>query len=165
MCGSLAWMSRPWPYLCSIYHICFSYRHISGNFTPTLQVEISGFFGNSVGSCDIFLDVVLWEDALLKQTHERASDVLLERMQYVWEEYINSERKLCWDSLCFTGCETLHWSLLVFTPKREMSQRTSHGVLAEFLPLPLTHADLTEPCGSCWIEPLLLIYVWCLLLD
>ena len=31
--------------------------------------------------------------------------------------------------------------------------------------VPLTHADPAEPCGFCWIEPLLPIHVCCLLLD
>jgi len=35
------------------------------------EVEISGFFGDSVMSCDIFLEAVLREDVLLKQTLER----------------------------------------------------------------------------------------------
>ena len=35
------------------------------------EVESFGFFGNSVVSCGIFLEVVLWENVLLKQTREK----------------------------------------------------------------------------------------------
>jgi hypothetical protein len=34
-------------------------------------VESSGYVGDSVVSCAVFLETVLWEDVLLKQTHER----------------------------------------------------------------------------------------------
>ena len=40
------------------------------------KVAISGFFGDSVVSCDVFLETVLGEDVLLKQTRE---DVLLKQ--------------------------------------------------------------------------------------
>ena len=33
------------------------------------KVEISGFFEDSVVSADVFLEAVLWEDILLKETH------------------------------------------------------------------------------------------------
>jgi hypothetical protein len=42
------------------------------------EVEISGFLGNSVVSHDVILEAVMGEDVLLKQTHERACDILLE---------------------------------------------------------------------------------------
>jgi hypothetical protein len=42
---------------------------------PT-EVEISGFFGDSVVSCDVFLETVLGEMFLLKPTSGR-TDVLL----------------------------------------------------------------------------------------
>lgn len=41
-------------------------------------MEIPGFFGSSVGSCDISLDAVLGEDVLLKQMPERAPGILVE---------------------------------------------------------------------------------------
>ena len=84
-------------------------------------------FGNSVVSRDVFLDAVLWEDVLLKQTRERVCGVLLEWMLEracdVWKEHkwnpINSERMLLCSSLtvqCFAGCSSfftdLHWSSL-----------------------------------------------------
>ena len=72
-------------------------------------LEISGFFGDSVVSCDVFLETVLWEDVWLKQTHKRmlwgeqthsafwklpgkrACDALLERTRErtgdFWKEY------------------------------------------------------------------------------
>jgi len=33
-------------------------------------VEIPGFFGDSIVSCDVFPEIVLGEDVLLKQTHD-----------------------------------------------------------------------------------------------
>ena len=42
-------------------------------------MEISGFFGDSVVSCGVFLEAVLGWDVLLKQILERACDV--------WKEY------------------------------------------------------------------------------
>jgi hypothetical protein len=66
----------------------------------SFEVEISGFFVNSVVSHDVFLEAALGEDVLLKQTCERACDVLLEwmleRVCDAWKEYkwnpINNER-------------------------------------------------------------------------
>lgn len=43
------------------------------------EMDISGFFGNSVVSRNVFLEAVLREDVLLKQTCERMRDV--------WKEY------------------------------------------------------------------------------
>lgn len=43
-------------------------------------MEISGFFVNSLESHDVFPEAVSGEDVLLKQTHKKASDVLLEWM-------------------------------------------------------------------------------------
>jgi len=37
-----------------------------------------GFFGKSLVSQDVFLEAMLGEDVLLKQTHEKACDILLE---------------------------------------------------------------------------------------
>jgi len=37
-----------------------------------------GFFGNSLVSQDVFLEDMLGEDILLKQTHEKAFDISLE---------------------------------------------------------------------------------------
>jgi hypothetical protein len=55
------------------------------------DVEIPGFFGNSIVSCDVFLEAVLWEDVLLKQTRERACEVLLKQVfdvaHHVWKEF------------------------------------------------------------------------------
>jgi len=39
-----------------------------------------GFFGNSFVSQDVFVEAMLGEDVLLKQTHEKAFDILLEHM-------------------------------------------------------------------------------------
>lgn len=66
------------------------------------KVKMSGFFGNSVVPCGVFLEGVLWKAILAKQTHERACNVFLEQMvertHDVWKEYkwnpINSERFL-----------------------------------------------------------------------
>lgn len=38
-------------------------------------MEISGFFGDPVVSCDGFQETVFWEGVLLKQTIERMHDV------------------------------------------------------------------------------------------
>lgn len=46
----------------------------------SFEVEISGFFVNSLESHDVFPEAVSGEDVLLKQTHKKASDVLLEWM-------------------------------------------------------------------------------------
>ena len=37
-----------------------------------LTLEISGFFGNSIVSCDGFLEAVISDGVLLKQIRERA---------------------------------------------------------------------------------------------
>lgn len=56
----------------------------------SFEVEISGFFVNSVVSHDVFLEAALGEDVLLKQTCERACDILLKQMfeevYYAWKE-------------------------------------------------------------------------------
>jgi len=44
------------------------------------EVENFGFFGNSLVSQDVFLEAMLGEDVLLKQTHEKACDILLEHI-------------------------------------------------------------------------------------
>lgn len=46
----------------------------------SFEVEISGFFVNSVVSRDVFPEAALREDVLLKQACERACDGLLEWM-------------------------------------------------------------------------------------
>lgn len=51
-------------------------------------------------------------------------------------------------------------SSMVFTLQRKTCQRTSCGIRL----IPLTCADLARPCGFCWIQPWLLIEVWCFLL-
>jgi len=49
------------------------------------------FFGNSLLSQDVFLEAMLGEDILLKQTHEKAYDISLEHTlewgQDVYEEH------------------------------------------------------------------------------
>jgi hypothetical protein len=46
-------------------------ENVVGIVVRISEVEISGFLGNSFLSCEILLESVLWEDVLLKQTHER----------------------------------------------------------------------------------------------
>jgi hypothetical protein len=42
--------------MCMCMHVC--------------EVGVSGSIGDSLVSCEVFLETVLWEDVLLKQTHE-----------------------------------------------------------------------------------------------
>lgn len=52
-------------------------------------MEISGFVGNSVVPYDVFLEAVLGESVLLKQTCERLCDMFLEKLEracYAWKE-------------------------------------------------------------------------------
>jgi hypothetical protein len=53
-----------------------------------VEVEISGFFGDSVLSRDVFLEAVLWEDVLTTQACERA---------------------LCWSQTCGAFLEAVLW--------------------------------------------------------
>jgi hypothetical protein len=66
-------------------------------------VEISGFFGYSNVSFDIFLEAVLWEDVLLKKTHgemlcwEHGCGIFLEAL---WEKNMwHFARKNTWENM------------------------------------------------------------------
>ena len=64
-------------------------------------MEISGFFGNSVVSHDVFLEAVLWEDVLLKLTHER---------MFCWIRQTKEHMMLCWSG-CLRGRVMLRKSI------------------------------------------------------
>ena len=149
-----------------------------------LEAEIVGFFGESVVSCDVFLEAVLWEDVLLRPSHERVlfwnlscervCDVLLEqrfgRLHGVWKDYkynpTDSERlPLHWFALhpfaglCW-GCSCIDIpcnASLFFHFCLSFSWYSGC-----FLLLLWTCADLMESPGFFWIE---LLWVWCFGLD
>ena len=117
-----------------------------------------------------FLEAVLWEDVLLKQTLGRACGV--------WKEYtrnpINSERTLlrCDTVQHFAGlrwpCNASRASLLCWSSLHR-EKRTKELLVLFWLILAvsdtLTCASLVGPCSFCWIELQLWICVWRLLLD
>lgn len=92
------------------------------NYLFMCEGAISGFFGDSVVSCGVFLDEVYWEDVWLRQTLERMCDVCRERKYNT----ADSERCLCIDLHCN--------ALLVFTdiPLSWLCREkwTSRGILA-----------------------------------
>jgi hypothetical protein len=53
------------------------------------EVKFSGFFGDSALSCDVFLDVVLGDDVLLKRALENA---LLRTSTWCLSEKLSCER-------------------------------------------------------------------------
>lgn len=70
---------------------------------------------------------------------------------------------LCDALLVFTSCATFRWSLF-FNGLHFVERNSPKKLLVLFRLLPLTH-DLARPGGFCWMEPWLLIGVWCFLLD
>lgn len=117
------------------------------------EVEISGFFGDSA-SCDGFLEAILWEDVVLKQTLERTQ-------RNVWKEfkYNPTDKRtmlLHWFALQFF--DGICWIFLVLTLWWEMCQGTHMAASYRFCGLLLTQQGLM-------VKLLLLIHVWCFGLD
>lgn len=62
------------------YSVCDVYMYISSGFFfsfetwtflhswgwPQIEMEVSGFSEDSIVSCDVFLETILWEDAFVK---------------------------------------------------------------------------------------------------
>ena len=128
-------------------------EYVSGNFW--FLWELSCVTCCFSGSCLVrwcFAEVDAWES----------------RVCDFWKEYkwipMNSESLLlhCDDAVqCFSGFT----SPAVFTLQREMHRRTSRGIPAssgQFCWLVLIWWSLRD---FCWMGPLLLVHVWCLLLN
>lgn len=114
--------------------------------------EISAFFNNSVVSCDVFLEAVLWQGLwyFAENRHMRGC-MMFRKSIYGTPQTVTGCS--CTAMLCKPSM-----LLLVFASLREMHQRTSLGIL-------LTHGNWAEPCCFCWVMILLLTCVWCLLLN
>ena len=93
----------------------------------TFEVEISYFFGDSVVSCDVFLETILWEGVFAenrcvvffwKLPWKRACDVLLECMLETtcdaWRGYKYIPAVKRWHCMVLVHLATLCWSSLGF---------------------------------------------------
>lgn len=128
-------------------------------------MEIPGCFGDSVVSLAVFLEVILQEDILLKQTQEKGHDVLLEKKFWnagdVWRVQTVKE------SSCVTmpGNASLVLSNLLW-PSLWWEKGTKEFLMVFWLTL----AAFTDWCQL--DRALFLvdyaavtIHIWCLLLD
>jgi len=126
-----------------------------------------GFFGKSLVSQDVFLEAMLGEDVLLKQTHEKAYDISMEHKlegERMFTENINVIPQRgrghfyiatpCKASMVFAG--------LCSIMRNAQKNLCYPGCFWLFL---LLLVGLLEPCGLCQIKALLLIRVLHLLFE
>jgi hypothetical protein len=157
-------------------------KHVIFIWKNTGEVRISGFVRDLVVTCDASLETVLW-DVLLRTDVEFFWKLPGERARDAWKGY----KKNPTDSgqcLPFVHSATFcyfHWALLrlgfadntlalVHLSDHHLSRHHKEKCTKElwypscFLPLPSTpvNQQSAECCGCFWMEPLLLIPVWCL---
>ena len=122
------------------------------------DVETCGYFNNSVVSHDVFLEAAWWEGmwCFAESRHLR------EHMMF--RKNINGAPQT--GSLFHYTLTTFHWSLLVFIHFIEIIiPKNFLQCSGWFWPLLWTLANSAEPWCFCWTRQLLLILVWCLLLN
>lgn len=85
---------------CSVSNCAFVFVLLSDGLCQGIEVKISGFFRESVSSCDVFLETVLWEVVSIEA--DMWGDVLLRTgwWCFFWKL---PEREGMW---CFGGADT-----------------------------------------------------------
>jgi len=134
--------------------------------TRLVEVEKFWFLWKPLVSQDVFLEAMLWEDVLLKQTHEKACDISLEHTleggQDVYGENKCNPRER---ERTFLHCYTLQYIDGLSWSSIHNEKCTKEPVLFGLLLVASAATCWLEPCGFCQVKALLLICVLRLVLD